>query len=152
MEVFKKILFPVSLTPISPKVAPYVASMAEKYQAEIHLLHVTRALDAMVNTYIVQPSITEFKKLASNVEQEILSGAQSRLSDFRKKHFDNFLNLKTTVVSGNNYNEILNYVEAEKIDLIIMGTGSPLHKMVFGAVADKVSKLAAVPVMLIKTV
>jgi nucleotide-binding universal stress UspA family protein len=152
MEEFKKILFPVSLTEISPRVAPYVASMAEKYEAEIHLLHVTRALDAMVNTYIVQPSITEFKKLASNVEQEIVSGAQSRLSDFQEKHFDNFPNLKTTVVSGNNYKEILNYVEVEKIDLIIMGTGSPLHKMVFGAVADKVSKLATVPVMLIKTV
>jgi nucleotide-binding universal stress UspA family protein len=152
MEAFKKILFPVSLTPISPKVAPYVASMAEKYEAEIHLLHVTRALGAMINTYIVQPSVTEFKKLASNVEQEIVSGAQSRLSDFQKKYFDNFPNLKTTVVSGNNYKEILNYVEAEKIDIIIMGTGSPLHKMVFGAVADKVSKLATVPVMLIKTV
>lgn len=152
MEAFTKILFPVSLTPISPKVAPYVSSMASKYEAEIHLLHVTRALDAMVNTYIVQPSETDFKKLASDVEQEIITGAQNRLADFSKKYFKDFSNLRTTVSTGNNYKEILAYVDSENIDLIIMGTGSPLHKVVFGAVADKVSKLASVPVMLIKTV
>jgi nucleotide-binding universal stress UspA family protein len=152
MKEFKKILFPVSLTPISPKVAPYVTSMAAKYDAEIHLLHVIRALDAMVNTYIVQSSMTEFKKLASNVEQEIVTGAETRLAEFRKKYFTDFPDAKTTVVSGNNYKEILEYVDSEKIDLIIMGTGSPLHKVVFGAVADKVSKLATIPVMLITTV
>lgn len=151
MEEFRKILFPVSLTPISPKVAPYVTSMAAKYNAEIHLLHVRRALDAMVDSYIVQPSITEFKKLASNVEQEIIAGAQTQLSDFRKKYFSEFSNVKATVVSGNHYREILNYIDSEKINLLIMGTGNPLQKLVFGAVAEKVAKLAPIPVMLIKT-
>jgi nucleotide-binding universal stress UspA family protein len=32
-----------------------------------------------------------------------------------------------------------------------MGTGSTLQKVMFGSVAEKVSKLATVPVMLIKS-
>ena len=54
-------------------------------------------------------------------------------------------------VAGTHYKEILGYVESEKIDLIIMGSGSPLQKMVFGSVADKVAKLSSVPVMLVKS-
>jgi nucleotide-binding universal stress UspA family protein len=49
------------------------------------------------------------------------------------------------------YKRILDYVASEKIDLIIMGTGSPLQKAVFGSVADKVAKLSSVPVMLVKS-
>ena len=58
---------------------------------------------------------------------------------------------KSTVVAGTHYKEILSYVESEKIDLIVMGSGSPLQKAVFGSVADKVAKLSTVPVMLIKS-
>ena len=152
MQEFRKILFPVSLTEISPRVAPYVSSMAIKYDAEIHLLHVARALNSLIDTYIVQPSLTEFKKLAINVEKELITAAENRLELFKNEFFDNFTKIRETVIFGSHYKEILAYVESEKIDLIIMGTGRPLHKMVIGSVADKVAKYAKIPVMLVKTV
>ncbi len=152
MQEFGKILFPVSLTDMSPGVAPYVSSMAKKYDAEIHLLHVARALNSLIDTYIVQPSMMEFKKLASDVEKEFITAAENRLELFKKEFFDDFAKIRKTVVFGNHYKEILAYVESEKIDLIIMGTGSPLYKMVIGSVADKVAKYAKIPVMLVKTV
>ena len=58
---------------------------------------------------------------------------------------------KATVVSGTHYEQILSYVESEGIDLIVMGTGTTMQKLIFGSVAEKVSRLASVPVMLIKT-
>ncbi len=152
MKEFQKILFPVSLTKISPKVAPYVVSMAKKYDAEIHLLHIARAMDQYVDTYIDQPSITEFKKLASNFEKELSTGAETRLSTFREKYFKGISNIKSTVLSGIHYKEIMKYVESNSMDLIIMGTGGGVYAAVFGSVADKVAKIAPVPVMLIKTV
>jgi AGCS family alanine or glycine:cation symporter len=151
MVDFQNILFPVSLTDISPVVAPYVATVAKRFDAKLHLLHVLRRFDWFVDTYVSQPSETDFKSIASDFENQLLSRAQQTLEAFKDKHFKGLDIVKSTVVSGTHYKKILDYVESEKIDLIIMGTGSPLQKAVFGSVADKVAKLSSVPVMLVKS-
>ena len=151
MVDFQNILFPVALTDISPVVAPYVATVVSRFGAKLHLLHVLRRFDWFVDTYVSQPSETDFKSIASDFENQLFSRAQQTLDFFRDKHLKNLDIVKSTVVSGTHYKEILNYVESEKIDLIIMGSGSPLQKAVFGSVADKVAKLSPVPVMLVKS-
>ena len=151
MVDFQNILFPVSLTDISPVVAPYVALAARRFDAKLHLLHVLRRFDWFVDTYVSQPSETDFKSIASNFEDQLLSRAQQTLDVFRQEHFKGLDIAKSIAVAGTHYKEILGYVESEKIDLIIMGSGSPLQKMVFGSVADKVAKLSSVPVMLVKS-
>ena len=148
---FSRILFPVSLTKISPQLAPYVESMAIKHDAEIHLLHVAHEFDQYIDTYITQKSETDFLKLASNFEKEFLTLAESRLSEFKDEYFKDYPKVKISAISGQHYKEILNYIEQEKIDLVIMGTGRGFHKAIFGSVTDKIAKLATVPVMLVKT-
>lgn len=153
MVDFKKILFPIHLSELSPKVAPYVRTMAEKFDAEIHLLHVAREFNHYIGVYVVEDSETRFKKLVNNLEKEISSGAKERLLEFGKKYFDNYPKMRTTVVSGNIYEEILRYAESERIDLIIMGTYRrkfAADRFIFGAVAEKVAELSTIPVMLIK--
>ena len=44
MEFFKKILFPVDLSEVSTKIAPYAKEMAATFGAEVHLLFVARIL------------------------------------------------------------------------------------------------------------
>jgi nucleotide-binding universal stress UspA family protein len=151
MVEFQNILFPVALTDISPVVAPYAATVASRFGAKLHLLHVLRRFDWFVDTYVSQPSETDFKSIASDFEDQLLSRAQQTLEVFKDKHLKGLDIAKSTVVAGTHYKEILSYVESEKIDLIIMGSGSPLQKAVFGSVADKVAKLSTVPVMLIKS-
>ena len=148
---FQKILFPVSLTDISPVVAPYVVTMASRFGAKLHLLHVLRRFDWFVDTYVSQPSETDFKSIATDFEDQLLARAQQTLEVFKGKYLKDLDIVKSTVVAGTHYKEILGYVESEKIDLIIMGSGSPLQKAVFGSVADKVAKLSSVPVMLVKS-
>lgn len=150
MTEFRKLLFPVSLTKLSPIIAPYVASLAEKYGADVHLLHVTRQLDGYVDAYIKDPSDTEIKRVACDFEKEIVTGAEARLQRFTRRHFEGFPEVKALVRTGTHYKEILAYVEKEGIDLIVMGTGRGVLAAMFGSVADKVAKLAPVPVMLIK--
>lgn len=151
MVDFQTILFPVALTEISPVVAPYVATMASRLGAKLHLLHVLRRLDWFFDAYVSQPSETDFKSIATDFEDQLLSRARQTLEVFRKKHLKGLDIVKSTVMAGTHYKEILRYVESEKIDLIIMGTGSPLQKTIFGSVADKVAKLSPVPVMLINS-
>lgn len=150
MEAFKKILYPIALTEISPKVVPYVVTLAKQLDAQVHLLHVLRRFDWFVDTYVSDPPEPDFKRIASDFESQILSQAQEKLNAFRKRYLSDLHIANATVVSGTHYKQILKYAESEGIDLIIMGKGSPVQKVVFGSVAEKVSKLATVPVMLVK--
>ncbi|MGD8336351.1 MAG: universal stress protein [Desulfobacterales bacterium] len=151
MEGFNKILYPIALTDISPIVAPYVVTMARKFDAEVHLLHVLRRFDWYVDTYVSETPEPDFKRIASDFESQVLAQARQKLEAFIKRHFKDVPIAKAAVVSGTNYKEIMQYAESEKIDLIIMGTGSTLQKVMFGSVAEKVSRLASIPVMLIKS-
>ena len=150
MEEFKNILYPIALTDISPKVVPYVVTMAKQLNAQVHLLHVLRRFDWFVNTYVSDPPEPDFKRIASDFESQVLQQAQQKLDAFQQKHLKDIQIVKASVVSGTNYKRIIDYVESEGIDLVIMGTGTTVQKVMFGAVAEKVSRLAPVPVMLVK--
>ena len=150
MAEFKNILYPVALTNISPKVAPYVASLAKQLNAQVHLLHVLRRFEWFVDTYVPDTPEPDFKRIASDFEDKLLVQAQQKLKAFKQKHLKGIQIANAVVVSGTHYRQILDYVKSEGIDLIVMGTGKRRQKMMFGSVADKVSRLAKVPVMLIK--
>ena len=150
MEEFKNILYPIALTDISPKVVPYVVTMAKQLDAQVHLLHVLRRFDWFVNTYVSDPPEPDFKRIASDFESQVLAQAQQKLEAFQQKYLKDIQIVKSSVVSGTNYKRIIDYTKTEGIDLVIMGTGTTVQKVMFGAVAEKVSRLAPVPVMLVK--
>ena len=150
MEEFKNILYPIALTDISPKVVPYVVTMAKQLDAQVHLLHVLRRFDWFVDTYVSDPPEPDFKRIASDFESQVLQQAQQKLEAFQQKYLKDVQVVKSSVVSGTNYKRIIDYTKTDRIDLIIMGTGTTVQKVMFGAVAEKVSRLAPVPVMLVK--
>ncbi|MBU2621422.1 MAG: universal stress protein [Proteobacteria bacterium] len=141
---FKKILFPVDLSETSPKIVPFVSSMAEKYDSKLHILFVARAFQYFTSIYVPHPSINKF-------EDEIAEGARKSLRDFTKKYFKDPESIMTAVVKGDAAEQIINYIEEQGIDLLIMGTHGRkgLDKIIFGSVAEKVSKTTPVPIMLV---
>ncbi|MGV7223717.1 MAG: universal stress protein [Nitrospinales bacterium] len=151
MEEFKNILYPIALTDISKRVTPYVVTMAKQLDAKVHLIHVLRRFDWFVDTYVSDPPKPDFKRIASDFEGQVLSQAQTKLKSFVKKHLKDVQVVNAQVVSGTHYKQILDYVDTAGIDLIIMGRGNTIQKVVFGSVAEKVSRLSPVPVMLIKS-
>ena len=144
MKDFKKILFPVDLSETSQKLVPFVVTMAEKFDGEIHLLFVARVFEYFTSIYVPHPSVDKF-------ESEIVSGAKKRLAEFKEEFFSKVPNVKTVVTSGYCSEEILKYIESEKMDLLIMGTHGRkgLDKIVFGSVAERVMQGASIPVLLI---
>jgi len=150
MEDFKNILYPVALTEISPKVVPYVVTMARQLDAQVHLLHVLRSFDWFVDTYVSEPPEPDFKRIVSDFESKIQLQTREKLEAFKQKYLKDIRIASTEVVTGTHYKQILDYVNAKGIDLIIMGSGRTVPKMIFGNVAGKVSRLADVPVMLVK--
>jgi len=151
MEDFKNILYPIALTDISPKVVPYVVTMAKQLDAQVHLLHVLRRFDWFVDTYVSDPPKPDFKRIASDFEDKLLLQAQQKLETFKQQHLKDIRIANAIVVTGTHYRQIIDYAKSEGIDLIIIGTGTRRQRMMFGSVADKVSRLAKIPVMLIKS-
>ena len=144
MKDFKKILFPVDFSEVSQKIVPYVETMAEKFNAEIHVLFVARILDYFVNIYVPHSSINTF-------EEEILKGGRKSMEKFLGESFPAPQKVKGEVVLGDASEKILEYVKNNHIDLLIMGTHGRkgLDKVLFGSVADRVSKMCDAPVLLV---
>ena len=143
MKFAKKILFPVDLSEVSPKIAPYVKEMASKFGSEVHLVFVARVLQHFTSIYVPHPSV-------SNFEAEVVQGAEKKLKEFVDEHFQD-VSPKAKVILGDAAEEILNYVRSEGVDLVIMGTHGRkgLEKIVFGSVAERVLHKSPVPVLTI---
>ena len=145
MKDIKKILFPVDLLEPFEKIIPYVHTMANRLEAEIHLLYVVKGLDYFANAYL---------PLAPNINiEEVIESAQNGLYDFKDEYFRDLPGTKVTVVSGDAAEEILNYTGSKRVEMIIMGTHGRkgLDKALFGSVAERVVKTAPVPVMVVNT-
>lgn len=142
MKAFKKILFPVDFSDVSPKIAPWVLMVAESFDAEIHLLFVARGLEYLSDVYVSPAAIQSFAG-------DIIQGGETSMEEFVEAHFDKYSALKTKVVLGDATEKILDYITAEKIDLVIMGTHGRkgLERVFFGSVADRVIKMSQVPVL-----
>jgi nucleotide-binding universal stress UspA family protein len=142
MKPIKKILFPVDFSDVSPKIAPWVLMMAEKFEAEIHLLFVARGLGYLSDVYVMPVTI-------ENIQGEIIKGGETAMEEFVATHFDKYPALKAKVIPGDAADRILNYITSEGIDLVIMGTHGRkgLERVFFGSVADRVIKMAQVPVL-----
>jgi len=145
MKDFKKILFPVDLSEASVKIVPFLKSLASRYDARIHLLFVARVFDYFTSMYVPHPSVSQFEK-------EVIEGAEKRLYEFADESFADVAGTKTQVVAGDPSEEILSYIAAHGIDLVVMGTHGRkgIDKVIFGSVAERVVKSSPVPVMVLK--
>jgi nucleotide-binding universal stress UspA family protein len=144
MKEFKRILYPVDLSESSARIAPYVESVAKKFESKIYVLFAARVFEYFTSMYVPSPSISRFEK-------EIIEGAEKRLYEFADEHFSEFPNTKTAVVAGDASEEIIQYIDDHSIDLVIMGTHGRkgMDKILFGSVAERVAKTSPVPVMVV---
>jgi len=142
MDRFKKVLFPVDLSDVSPKMVPFVMSVANMWKAEVHVLFVVSVLEHFTSMYVPEMSI-------SKLEQEMVLGSERKLEEFVQEHFPDNRVTKASVIVGDPAEEIVKYVNEEKMDLIVIGTHGRkgLEKVFFGSVAERVIKTSPVPVL-----
>lgn len=143
MAEIKKILCPVDFTESSRKIIPYLTLLAQKFGAEIHVIHVIRGPE----------EFTGFELGAawwSTYEKTLIDGAQKAMERFVDETLSGH-SVTTKVIMGDIVEEILNYAKGAGIDLIVMGTHGRkgLEKVMFGSVAEGVVKRAGCPVLTI---
>ena len=142
MQSYKKILFPVDLSEASPKIAPHVNEVADKFGADIYIIYVAHVSDYYHGIYLPSTYMVNF-------EAEVIKGAKRQLQEFQTVHFKD-RSVKAKVISGNPGEVILNYAQSEGIDLIIMGhSRKGIKRMMMGSVAGHVVKGSLIPVLIV---
>jgi nucleotide-binding universal stress UspA family protein len=140
MPSFKRILFPVDFSERSRAAAPFVLSMAQRYQAHVVLMHVLQPpMPIYAGMGIIYDEGRDFEELLAALRAELQKFAESELPK---------VNLTCVVEPGDAAAAISQYAGDEKIDLIAMPTHGygPFRRALLGSVTAKVLHDVSVPV------
>jgi len=141
MPDIKRILYALELSDLSKEIVPWVTTMHQKLDAEVHVLHVIPGLEYF---YAISPEDAPDK-------DALMKAGEKRVRAFLADHLNSSLRLKIKVVIGDPADEIIDYITAEDISLVIIGTHGRrgLDRAIFGSVADRVLRFSPVPVMVV---
>jgi nucleotide-binding universal stress UspA family protein len=153
----KTILYTTALGEHTRPVFRYAISLARHYNAEIVIVHVVEPLSntakAVIKAYL---SAEDVEKIQNDDIREVLQEIKSRLDQFCKEELASHDSSDSQVrdilvVEGDPGEEILRVAEKYTADLIVIGksTGPVFGNTVMGTVARRVTRLAAVPVVVV---
>jgi universal stress protein A len=144
--MFKRILVPMDFSPPSDAALEYARSVAARYGASLHLLHV--AEDPYRAFYTAEMYVPEVEGL----REEIVSDTERRLKDrLRPSDVTEFRATADSII-GTPAGSIVEYAGGHDIDLIVMGThgrGGMSH-LLMGSVAERVVRTAPCPVLTVR--
>ena len=142
----KKILWPTDFSGSAEKALPYVKSLTEKYNTEIHVLYVIEDIAHHKSWY------GDFEQ--SHIDKIIAweqKTANERLNQICESYLEGCPLYIKHIAVGDPAQEILKLIEKEKIDSVVMANKGQKGHFRFGSVAEKVVKNSPVPVVTIPT-
>ena len=140
----KRILVPLDFSANSNRALDYAHGLALQVGAALHLVHVCEMpgmITASMDAYAIEYADWS-RRLAEDAERQLLEFTE-RLRDVK---------VTTEVLFGRAALAIVDAAEANKADLIVMGThghGAMMH-VLMGNVAERVVRTAACPVLTIR--
>ena len=149
------ILYTTDLGGQTRPVFRHALSMANHYDADILMVHVVEPLsesaNAVINTYLPKDLIEKVKK---DSMKDLLTTMKDRLTKFYEEEYQNEHKRRVKgvlVVSGKPSEEILRVSEEENADMIVMGKSTRKVRgiRVMGSTARRVSRMSAVPVLVV---
>ena len=146
MLPLKKILCPVDFSEHSLKALTNATELANKFNAELHLVNVIAPFPVLPAT----PHPIGFD--IQNYEQELSENSLNSLDKIVDGKIPENIKTKTRILKGDASTQIIRYSEEENIDLIALsthGTGALKH-FLFGSVAEKVLRHSNCPVLTIR--
>jgi nucleotide-binding universal stress UspA family protein len=139
----EKILVPTDFSSHSDQALHWGASLAERYGAQMLLLHV------------MPPAVEEVSKHGSEGEQLIMdleAKVEEQLHEVAVADVEERLPVDVKVAMGKPAEEILRLAREEGVELIVMGTRghSELHQLLLGSTAETVFHNAPCPVFMVR--
>ncbi|MBF0476822.1 MAG: universal stress protein [Deltaproteobacteria bacterium] len=113
MKAFDRIMFPVDLSESSDRIVPRLKGIIKNFNAELHVVFVARIFGHFAGMHVPHPAIKNF-------EAEIVEGSKKRLAEFVDVYFPDYPKVKSAVLSGDITEQMLEYIDNNKIDLVMM--------------------------------
>ena len=135
----KKILIGCDFSSDSKLAFDYGLSLAQEFQAALYLLHV------------IKP--TRYKDQREKFD-ELRGRLERQLNDMVPEVCREWCTIKTTLLSGEPYLELMNYAKEQGIDMIVLGIrGHTLwEKLLVGSTTDRLIRNASVPVLAVRQI
>lgn len=148
--MYKKIMVPLDGSELAECVLPHVEIFIKECR-----------VNNVIFVRVVEPTSTSFTPTHAAIEalkkiNEMDESRQNNAGQYLKQIADKFKNgtthIHTEAVLGSIPDTIIDYVDKNKIDLIIMATHgrSGVSRWVRGSVADKVLRASSVPILLVR--
>ncbi len=143
MEV-KKVLWPTDFSQNAEQALPYVISLGEKYQTEVHVLYVIEELA------LHEPWYGEFDQShIDKIHEWEKNKAEKRLDEICSSYLNGCPLYVRHIAIGDPAEEIIKLSEKEKMDMVVIASHGRKGRFHFGSVAEKVVKNSPVPVVTI---
>ncbi|WP_010583761.1 universal stress protein [Schlesneria paludicola] len=141
----KRILFPTDFSPPAQQALQYAMSLAERFQAELHVMHVIAPLP------VTLPDATTSWTIPDSTQDILLEQTRRRLSELIGQKWAEQHRTILVADVGFAVDEIVRYAKQEDIDLIVVGTHghSGFSRLLLGSVAEKLVRISDCPVLTI---
>lgn len=146
MKFIEKIVFPTDFSETSECAMRYAIDFAEKFDAELEIVHILFDESQVVAFYLPQVTF-------QNLDNELEDAARKQFDDFVNKYPDlNKVKYTTKLLKGTPFLEIINEAREFDADMIVIGTHgrTGLEHVLFGSTAEKVVRKAPCPVFSVR--
>jgi nucleotide-binding universal stress UspA family protein len=164
-----KILVGCDFSPESDLAFEYGLSLAQEFQAELHLVHVIKpekhieltSTDYMKNQngdYLGwnRSDVQELQQRATDDEwkkrSRLISRMESQLSNMVPEESKNWCTPIITLLEGEPYSELIHYAEIKEIDMMALGVHghSILEQFLVGSTTDRVISRSNCPILAVR--
>jgi nucleotide-binding universal stress UspA family protein len=141
----KRILCPTDFSAPACTCVKTANELAQHFGAELLLVNVVPVLPTL-------PPDPNYVFKVPEYERYLHIDAENHLRQVREDLTDKGVEVRTMVGHGSPADEIVSLADQEKADLIVISThgSTGLQRLVFGSVAERVVRLANVPVLTVR--
>jgi len=138
----QRILVGCDFSPDSSLAFQHGLSFAQEFQSELHLVHV-----------VAHDSSKKPTNQGIESQQDLFGELNGKLGNMIPEEARNWCTLKTSILDGEPYVELVRYAELNDIDMIVLGVrGLGLAETLFlGSTTDRIVRKAPCPVLCVRS-
>ncbi len=145
MMKIEKILFPTDFSKGSENAVLYAIDLAKQYDATLFVIHVVYDL--------IQATGWDVPHLPlEQLDKDLTASSEQQLEKFCEEAIRGVEKVEKRTIMGVPHQEIVQFAEDEKIDLVVIGTHgrTGLDRVFFGSTAERVVRMAPCPVLSVR--
>ena len=154
--MYKKIMVPLDGSKLAECVLPHVDAFVTGFKVETIIF--VRVIEPAPARYTEISSTTNpheynnIRKEVEKIEEQRKLSAKSYLNQVISRIKQNGINFKAYVLVGPVADKLVNYVDANEIDLVLIATHgrSGISRWVRGSIADRVLRSVRAPVLMVR--